>query len=285
MSELSAINSALDGTSDLSAVFGGDSLQLLTGFVLAHLSSLFLIAARLAGLVVAGPVCGQSLIPWKLRVGFVALGSLVLLPIVSNPSQAQPMTFDFAIGLTGEFVTGLVLGVGILVILWGLRQAGQLIDQQSGLALGELFDPNDSQLGSPSVRLVFLSGICMFLLIEPLNGHLVVTSALLDTFKSIPIGQAFEHIQPVEIAKTAVSQSLLLAVQIVAPTLAILSFITLVLGAVNRANPNLNVYATAISIRVLSCLFVLATVFSGIGETISRNVPDAIDRIVAAASQ
>lgn len=268
------------------SVFGGtdDSLRLLSSLAVAHLSSFILIAGRLAGLAVAGPMFGQSLIPWRLRVGFVILGALVLLPVVSSPSGSPLLTIDFVPKLIGEFAAGFMLGVGIVVVLWGFRQAGQLIDQQSGLALGELFDPNGSQLGSPSVRLVFLSGVCMFLLMEPVNGHLVVTSALLDTFQTIPIGAAFEYIQPIEIAKTAVSQSLLLAVQIVAPTLALLSLITLALGAVGRTNPNMNIFSTAISIRVLSCLFVLSAVFAGIGQTISQSVPHAIDQIVSAVA-
>ena len=94
-----------------------------------------------------------------------------------------------------------------------------------------------------------------------------------------------DQIQPIAIVKSTVSQSLLLSLQVVAPTLALLSCVTLAVGAINHAAPNINFYSTAISVRVLSCFLVLAIVVSGIAETIAQRVPEAIDQIVAATIQ
>ncbi|MCH7988766.1 MAG: flagellar biosynthetic protein FliR [Planctomycetes bacterium] len=197
-----------------------------------------------------------------------------------NPGKVIPPSIvDFAwIGI-GEFSLGLVLGLGVLIILSGLQLAGEIIDQQTGLALGQISNPGMETSGSITGQFMFLFGVTVLLLIEPIGGHLLMVSALVETFQTLPVGEAYITASTVDLLRDLVHQSLVMGVQVAAPLLATMSLVALTMGFLGHSVPQINILVVGFAIRALISLLVLALILSGAARAVVDLVPIVIDEL------
>ena len=175
-----------------------------------------------------------------------------------------------------EFGLGLVLGVGTTIVLSALQLAGQMIDQQTGISLGEVFNPDLDTDGSLTGTTLYVFGTMLFLVV---GGHLLVVSALIETFQTLPLGAALVSQSSIDLLIKLVHQSLVLSFQISAPLLATMSVLALGMGFLGHTVPQINILVFGFPIRVLTGLFVMALAMSGIGDLIADSVPAAIDHL------
>lgn len=183
---------------------------------------------------------------------------------------------DYVWIVTGELGLGLLLGLGAMTVLSCLQLAGQMIDQQTGLGLGEVFNPELNSSASMTGETLYMFGGVIFLII---GGQRMLLSSLLDTFQSFPVGQAFVSVEGVEFASELVHRSLVLALQVSAPLLATMTVISLAMGFLGHTVPQINILVFGFPIRMLAGLFVMSLAFSGIAEQITDAVPLAVDQL------
>jgi len=194
-------------------------------------------------------------------------------------AQIPSTVFDYAWIGVAEFALGLVLGLGVLTILAGLQLAGQLIDQQTGISLGEIANPGLDMNGSVTGTMLFLLGMTLLLLIKPIGGHLMMVSALVETFQTLPVGEAVVSSSSVDLLGDLVHESLVLGVQVAAPMLAVMSLVALTMGFLGHTVPQINVLVVGFPIRVLLSLGILTLAISGVGRVLVDTIPDVIDRL------
>jgi flagellar biosynthesis protein FliR len=256
--------------------------------VLGHFFVFTLVAARLGGMVVSAPVFSHTQIPINVRIFSVASLALCITPLlpiaVTRFGEIVPLPhslLDYAwIALT-EFGIGYVLGWGVATVLSGLQLAGQLIDQQTGLGLAEVFNPELDISGSLTGQTLFLFGTTLFLV---LGGHLLLFSAVIETFQSLPLGRGWVSQGVVDLLVKLVHQSLVLSLQVAAPLLATLSLLTVTVGFLGRSVPQLGMQAFSLPLRVMLGLFVLALALSGTGEAIADVLPRTVSQLREALS-
>ncbi|MEX0718884.1 MAG: flagellar biosynthetic protein FliR, partial [Planctomycetaceae bacterium] len=193
---------------------------------------------------------------------------------------ALPRTLvEYAMLAIGEFALGLVLGLGVFTVLSGFQLAGEMIDQQTGIGLGEVFNPGMDTNTSITGQFLYLLGVTAFLLIEPFGGHLLMVSALVETFQTLPAGEAFVSFGAIDLLRDLVHQSLVIAVQVAAPALAAMSLIALTTGFLGHTVPQINVLVIGFPIRALANLGVLALSLSGAARIAVDALPAAIDAL------
>ena len=193
--------------------------------------------------------------------------------------QIPSTVIDYAWVGVAEFALGLVLGLGVLTILSGLQLAGQLIDQQTGISLGEIANPGLDMNGSVTGTMLFLLGVTLLLVIKPIGGHLMMVSSLVETFQTLPVGEAVVSASSVELLRDLVHESLVLGVQVAAPMLAVMSLVALTMGFLGHTVPQINVLVVGFPIRVLLSLGILTFSLSGAGRMVVDTIPDVIDRL------
>lgn len=196
-------------------------------------------------------------------------------------SEVPSTILDYAWIGVGEFALGLVLGLGVLTIFSGLQLAGELIDQQTGFAMGEIANPGLQIDGSMTGQFLFLLGVTLFLILEPISGHLMIVAALVETFQVLPVGEASITSGTVDLLRDLVHQSLVLGVQVAAPLLATMSLVALTMGFLGHTVPQLNVLVIGFPIRVMVSLLVLALTLSGAARAFVDLVPETIDALRA----
>jgi flagellar biosynthetic protein FliR len=205
-----------------------------------------------------------------------------------TPSEFQgtlqpPRTLlDYARVALCELAIGFALGLGMLTILSGLMLGGDLIDQQTGLSLGQIADPNFNITGSVTGQFLMQFALTVLLVMTPTGYHLTMISALVSTFQSLPLGDAFVSMPTIDLLRDLVHQSLVLGVQVGAPLLASMSLVALTMGFLGHSVPQINVLVIGFPIRVLVSLLVLTASLSGIARSVVDLVPSTIDALVRA---
>lgn len=187
--------------------------------------------------------------------------------------------FDYAWVAVGEFALGLVLGLGVLTILSGLQLAGELIDQQTGMSMGKLSNPSMDINASVTGQFLFMLGVTILAIMEPINGHLLMVAALVETFQTLPVGEAYITSGTVELLQVLMQQSLVLGIQVAAPMLACMSLVALTMGFLGHSVPQLNILVIGFPIRASVSILILAITVSGAADAIVIAIPQTIDAL------
>lgn len=202
--------------------------------------------ARVLGLLIAAPVFGNPRFPLRVRLGLALLITVVVAPTLPPVPQVAP---DSLAGLgifAQQLLIGLTMGFAVRLIFTAVEMAGELIGLQMGLGFAMFYDPQNA--GQMPVVGQFL-GVLTTLIFLALNGHLLMLSALAESFRDLPVGTLPGSGRWLDIAGWGAgifSAALLLAM----PVIAALLTVNLALAALTRASPQLNVFAIGFPITL-----------------------------------
>ena len=179
----------------------------------------------------------------------------------------------------GELMLGLMLGLGVAAILAGLQIAGQIVDQQAGFGLGAIINPELDNTGSVSGQALSFLGVTAFLVMEPFGGHLTMLKILVETFETLPVGEAVVTHSTIELVSGLVQQSLVLGIRVAAPLVVMMSLIDLTLGFLSHSVPQVNIQAVGYATRAGLCILILAVLLSGVTEVIVGVMGSTLDSL------
>lgn len=205
-----------------------------------------------------------------------------------NPGDALT-TGEFRVGLplprsladltwlaVAEFGLGLALGLGVLTIAAAMQLGGYLIDQQTGISLGEVFNPELDTSSSLTAETLYWVGTVVFLIV---GGHVLVVTSLMDTFQSLPVGYAVVSQSVVELLSNLVHQSLSLAIRVSAPIMVTMSLVGLSMGFLGHTIPQINILVVGFPIRMIVGLTIVGLSLTTIGDIISNQFPTTISEL------
>ena len=209
--------------------------------VMAWLTPLLWPFLRALALFSALPVLGQRTVPARVRVALAAFIAFAAQPTLP---EAPPVVLDSLPQLlplvAQQMVIGVALGFAVRLVFAAVEFAGELVGLQMGLNFAGFFDPISAANATPASR--FFGTIIAWLFIV-INGHLIVIAALVQSFQAFPVGPepfaflrvAAPHRWGAEIFSTGLWIAL--------PLITMLLFVNLVLGAVSRVAPQINIFA------------------------------------------
>jgi flagellar biosynthetic protein FliR len=122
--------------------------------------------------------------------------------------------------------------------------------------------------------------LAMFVL---LDGHRLLTEALLETYMWMPPGRGVLGASYVDALTTLLTQSFLLAIRAAAPAMAALLLATLILGLIGRTLPQINILAVGFSLNALLTAGVLILSIGAIGWAFPQPAIEAIEILTDAA--
>jgi flagellar biosynthetic protein FliR len=255
----------------------------MSAFVQAYQNQLLIflfVLARVSGLVLATPGLDARPAPRHVRIVLAVAVALLITPVFWETAPPQ-MThlLHLAIPLARELVLGLVMGLALLILVAGIRAAGQMVAQMSGMSLAEIVDPDS---GAPLPLLGHLFGLLATGVFLIVGGHRQLLAALLDTFHWMPPGQVGFASGPLMTLSEIAGQSFLLALRATAPVLLALLLSALVLGLIGRALPQLNVLALGLGTHSTIALCTLALSLVTIVWIFQQHADTALAAITAA---
>jgi flagellar biosynthetic protein FliR len=241
------------------------------------------VLARVGGLVMTAPLFSSHFVPKQLRIMLAVTLALVIAPTQWSVHVELPSNLAvFGVALGGELLIGWILGLGVAILLAGVQVAGGLISQMSGLSLAEVFSPGFDGEMPLAANLLYMVTLAIFVTI---GGHRLLLSALLETYRTVPIGQAGLPTSLGVLISSLLSESFSLAIRGAAPAMVALLLGSVVLGLLSRTMPQLNILSLGMGLNALVMLAVLGVSIGSIAWLFQEQLEPALTTIVSALRQ
>lgn len=222
-------------------------ISITSGQLDAWLAALLFPLARVLGLIGAAPLFSNQAVPVRIRLGAgVAMALAVIPALPPMPAIGAGSGLGIAI-LVQQMFIGVAIGFVMRLVFTAVDVMGELVGLQMGLSFATFFDPAAG--GQTSVLAEFL-GVMATLIFVALNGHLLLVSALVQSFDWLPVattptaaagwGFIARH------GATVFATGLLLAL----PMVAALLITNIAMGVLTRAAPQLNLFAIGFPITL-----------------------------------
>lgn len=194
---------------------------------------------RMASLFMTMPIIGTQLVPMRVRLYLALTVTALIAPTLPAMPQVDAISAK-AVWLIGEqILLGAMLGFMLQLFFHIFVVAGQLIAMQMGLGFASMVDPANGVSVPVLSQFLLLLTTLMFL---AMNGHLVVFEVLIDSFITLPVGQALVVGHFYELA-SRLSWVLAAGVLIALPAVTALLIVNLAFGVMTRAAPQLNIFS------------------------------------------
>ncbi|MGL6105051.1 fused FliR family export protein/FlhB family type III secretion system protein [Romboutsia sp.] len=180
------------------------------------------------------------------KVGF-SLFISAIIALTVNVDVNITSTLGLINCVTMEVITGLTLGYITSLCFNALRIGGSLIDQQLGLSMASIYDPNTKTQTTLIENLMYWMGIMVFF---GMNGHHKLIEGIQQSFKLIPIGESILNNNFSYIVNVFV-QCFEIGFKIAVPITLALIITDLIMGLISRSVPQLNVMVVGMPLKVL----------------------------------
>jgi flagellar biosynthetic protein FliR len=195
---------------------------------------------RLLGLFTSAPVLSMKVIPRRVRVSLAVLIVVCAQPSLPQMPPIPPNSAEAFMVVAQQVLIGLTMGFAARVIFAGIEFAGELVGLQMGLNFAQFFDPTSGGQVTAVSRIYGTTASWLFVV---MNGHLLLTAAVLHSFEAFPVSPeplAFlAAIQPqvwgAEVFKLGLWVSL--------PVVSMLMLVNMVMGLVARVAPQMSIFS------------------------------------------
>ena len=220
---------------------------------------LLYIIMRMTGFVIFSPVFGRRGIPVWGQLGF-ALSLAALVYSTTRQTPAVPVTvLEFSLHALLELSVGMALSMIMRFFFYIADQAGEILDSQMGLSMGKNYDPGSQSNMTNTGNML---NTLMLLLFFAEGGHYTLLRMMLTSGEIIPYGSVRPGSELAERAVLLFAECALLAVKLALPILSAELMGQVGMGILMKVNPQLNVFALNIEVKILIGLSMLLLLLS-----------------------
>jgi flagellar biosynthetic protein FliR len=236
------------------------------------LATLLFPMVRLLAFISSSPIFSNKQIPHRVKIGLAMILSIIIAPTLApipNVSMGSP---EGLLIMVQQIIIGTAMGLTMQLIFSAVEMAGEFSGLQMGLGFASFYDPQNSSYSPVIAQWLGIIALLSFLSI---NGHLMMISAVAESFHTLPVGT----MMPVKsfFALAHWGGSIFAnALQISLPLLAALLITNLALGILTRAAQQLNLFAIGFPITLAVGFFVLSFSLPYLSPIIDRLTNDGL---------
>lgn len=212
------------------------------------------VVVRIGAMMLFMPLLGSGRIPRRVK-GMLALVMAVgMAGAVPQPVLMPPSIWELSVALGGEILFGLAMGMTMAFVFIAAQWAGELIGQQMGFNLSEVFDPQFGQASSLVGELYFMLTLVVFILID---GHHAMLRGVYASLQSMPLLSVGVERSGLDLIVAMFRGATELAMRLAGPMLITMLIVDFALGCLSKTMPQFNLMSAGLSIRSLVGLIVL----------------------------
>ncbi|MDM8354921.1 flagellar biosynthetic protein FliR [Pandoraea communis] len=236
---------------------------------------------RLLALSMSAPLFGDAAVPGTLKIGLAGIVALALAPVLGPMPAVSPFSWEGLWILVQQVMIGAALGWCMQIVFSAISMAGDFVGLQMGLSFATLLTPNSD--GSTAVLGMLLNIVAMLLFLST-NGHLVMFATLVQSFAVLPVSSAPISVAGWHYLAMLGGQLFTLALMLSLPLVAALLICNLALGILNRAAPQLNIFAVGFPLTLGVGLVVLELMMPRLAPVIDHFIATGIDMMIRATA-
>lgn len=260
---------------------------MIFGPLLDHVPAWLMVLFRLSGIFIMAPVLGATTIPRQIKV-YLTLGlSLCIYPMLLDSGRPSAGFIGYVIdhglplwsliasvGL--ELLIGYAIGFAASLPIMGMQMGGHIIDQQIGLGIAGVLNPELGEQSGIVGQLLFMLALAVFVI---LGGHRIMLSILIGSFDQIPLGGFAGFDSLVGLMLGLMTVMFQLALRVAAPLLCLIFLETVAMGFIARTVPAMNVLSVGFALRIVigfallvGCVGIAASVYTDTTARVLREL-------------
>lgn len=228
--------------------------------ILANAPLFLLIAVRALAMIEVAPLISSDAIPQVAKVslaGFVAFSVFPQVYPVELPQEVFNLTYLLLV--IGEAFIGIIIGFYLTIVYSAFSSAGQFFSLQMGFGASETYDPL-AQIENPLMgQYLNLVGMLVFLTVDGFQQLFIGGfQRSVQSFNILTLITAKDSI--LKILLNGLSQLFVDAIVISMPILGTLFLISLTMGLLSKATPQMNLLTEGFPISItIAFILILAT--------------------------
>ncbi len=247
---------------------------------IAKVPQIALIAMRIGALLAVAPVFGNKSIPPMVRVWIALLFAVLLAPVVPVPDFTGEV-LPFVLTAGREVVTGLLMGLSVMVVLSAAQFGWRLAGSQIGFGFAATVDPLFEE---QEVLLDRLQELLVLTLFVTMGAHRWVLGALAHSYNVVPLGQAEFPPGVGQLFLLLFKNALVTGVQIGAPIVVCVVMAELAMALLSRSVPQFNLFSVGFGVRIVLGILVAALAMPATARLLQRSmgaIPPSLNGLVA----
>lgn len=225
--------------------------------ILYNFYGFIIVIARISGIFTFNPIFSRANVPNRVKAAMTLVLSVMVLAMMGSNTGYVPLSLvDFIFTLLKEALIGLVLGFFTNLIMTVFIYAGEMIDNQIGLAMAKAMDPSTGIQMPVFANVYYYIFILYFFLT---GGHLSYIKLFATSYDILPIGFDFGA-RTVDLTYTIVEYFgtvLTLAVKFALPIIAVELIVEFSIGVMMKAVPTIQVFVINFQLKILVGLVML----------------------------
>ena len=223
--------------------------------IISNLLGIVLVLTRVSAFFVSMPLFELPAIPQVVKISMAVLLTIFFafaVPLGVNPA-ATPL--EAGLYIAYEAIYGFALGLIATMLFSAVRLAGNMIEQEMGLNMAEIFDP---LTGEPAQAISLFMEMVFILLLLNANFHHLLLAALRSSFDCFPIGTTPD----ITILLTGIihagSTMMLYSLKLAAPILAASMILMIVLAIASKIMPDMDILFISLPLKIALGLLTVA---------------------------
>lgn len=209
---------------------------------------------RTSALLLATPLLGNGAAFSGYKVALVALVSFALFSATGAPLEGAVGGVQYGMLCMREALIGLSLAFVLQAVIIAVRVGGELVGHEMAFNLSGQVDPTTG-ISSPLITRFYEA--FFFLGLLAVNGHHLILRALSDTFFAAPVGTVDFSDGAVPYIVDLFGELFRAGITFAAPVLVVLMLVSVLIGLLARAVPQMNVLEIGFTLRISAALLAL----------------------------
>jgi flagellar biosynthetic protein FliR len=214
----------------------------------AWLIAFFYPFVRMLALISSAPVFSEAAVPRQVKVGIAAILAVVIGPTIGPIPNVPIMSPGGIWIIVQQLIIGVAMGFSMKLVFVAVQAAGEYISLQMGLSFASFFDP---MAGGTTMVVARLLNMLAMLLFLALDVHLMLLSVLVESFQTLPIGDAPWSGGGWMFLVQGASQVFASGLMLSLPLVTALLILNLAMGILNRASPQFSIFAVGFPLTLL----------------------------------
>lgn len=209
-----------------------------------------LFGVRTSALVLAAPMFGLALPFSGARVALIVILSAFAYSATGAPLPDAAGPAVFGVLALREVLIGLALAFVLHGVVLAVRVAGEMIGHEMAFNMATLVDPQG--VNTPLITQIY-EGLFLVGLFA-LDGHHLVVRALCDSFARAPVGRIGAPDGLAQVLLRLFSDMFTAGLTFAAPVLVVMVLVSVMIGLLARAVPQINVLEVGFTLRIAVAL-------------------------------
>jgi flagellar biosynthesis protein FliR len=241
-----------------------------TDILLQNLQLFLLIFVRIFALISISPLLSSTGVPGIAKVGLALFAGITIFPWILEQGYFIPQSgLAYGMIMVGEIIIGLILGFMLTVIYAAFLLSGQLYSMQMGFGASQVYDPL-AQIQIPLMG-QFINLMAMFIFVIVGGFQKIFLMGVLRSFETIKAVDLINLREPI-INLILRSMTILFeqALIIAFPILGVLLLISVSMGLLAKAAPQMNLLMLGFPIKITMAFLMLFIAMPFIVEAFNR---------------